>query len=175
MTTTAPGGRLRTMFEFTIETEIARPAGEVFAHITDPGQLTTWQATAISSVPETPGPLRLGSRLREVHRGPRGKEFDSLVEVVAYEPGRLFELHVVEGYPIHARIELAPSDAGTVMRFTAHGEMPGGTTLLEPVVRRALQRQFRADCLRLKRMLERGHRRDGRWPRRRKAAYASST
>jgi uncharacterized protein YndB with AHSA1/START domain len=174
MTAPVPGGRLRTMFEFTVETEIARPAGEVFAHVTDPAQLTSWQATAVSSVPETPGPLRLGSRLREVHRGPRGRTFDSLVEVVAYEPGRLFALHVVEGYPIDVRIELAPSGAGTVMRFTAHGEMPGGTSLLEPVVRRALQRQFRADCVRLKRLLERGHRPDGQWPRRLKA-YARFT
>jgi hypothetical protein len=119
------------------------------------------------------GPLRLGSRLREVHRGPRGREFASVVEVTGYEPDRLFAMEVVEGYPIHARIELEPGDAGTVMRFTAYGELPGGTSLLEPVLRRTLQRQFRADCLRLKRLLERGHRRERRrWPRR---AYARLT
>ena len=31
--------------------------------------------------------MRVGTRIREVHRGPGGKEFAELVEVIRYEPG----------------------------------------------------------------------------------------
>ena len=31
------------MVDFTIETEIARPPGEVFAFVTDPAKLAVWQ------------------------------------------------------------------------------------------------------------------------------------
>jgi hypothetical protein len=35
-------------------------------------------------VPEQPGPIGLGSRIREVHRAPGGTEFAELVEVVDF-------------------------------------------------------------------------------------------
>ena len=40
-----------SLFAFTIETEIARLPGEVFAYITDPAKLATWQANTVSAVP----------------------------------------------------------------------------------------------------------------------------
>lgn len=55
------------------------------------------RTNTISAEPLGEGPLRLGSRLREVHRGPGGKELESLVEVSEFEPDRLFALHMVEG------------------------------------------------------------------------------
>lgn len=72
------------MIDFTIEIEIARPPEQVFAYVTDPAKLPTWQTNTISAVPD--GPLRLGSMIREGHRGPRGRELASLVEVSELEP-----------------------------------------------------------------------------------------
>lgn len=58
------------MFDFTVETEIERTPAEVFAYVTDATKLATWQTNTVSAVPETDGPLRVGSRIREVHRAP---------------------------------------------------------------------------------------------------------
>ena len=142
------------MIDFAIETEIERPVADVFAYVTDPGKLATWQTSTVSAVQEGNGPLGLGTRLREVHRAGR-KEFESLVEVSEYEPDCVFALHVVEGaLPVDARITLEPTDRGTLMRLAAHGQATGALRLAEPLLRRTLKRQFAAHCAKLKRVLE---------------------
>jgi uncharacterized protein YndB with AHSA1/START domain len=143
------------MIDFTVETPIERPAHEVFAYVTDPGKLATWQTNTVSSIPEQPGPIGLGTRLREVHRGPGGKEFPSLVEVVEFDPGRRFSLRVIEGTPVHADMTFEPTPTGgTVLRFRAHGRLTGPTRLAEPFLGRMLRKQFTQQCAALKHVLE---------------------
>jgi uncharacterized protein YndB with AHSA1/START domain len=143
------------MIQFTIETEIARPVSEVFAYVTDPTKLATWQTNTISAIVEGEGPLALGTRLREVHRAPGGKQLTSLVEVSEYEPDRVFALRMLEGaLPIHARITFEPTEQGTQIRFAAHGQPSGAMRLAEPVLNRSLKRQFDGYCANLKRALE---------------------
>ena len=143
------------MIDFTIETHIARPVAEVFAYATDPAKLASWQTNTVSAVQEGDGPLGVGTRLREVHRAPGGKELASLVEVSAYEPATRFSLRMLEGpMPIHADLTFAPNDAGTVLRFRTFGQPTGGMRLLQPVLSRALRRQFGEHCANLKRVLE---------------------
>jgi uncharacterized protein YndB with AHSA1/START domain len=143
------------VIDFTIETDIARAPAEVFAYVTDPSKLSTWQTNTVSAVAEDGGPLRVGTRLHEVHRGPGGKQLDSLVEVCEFEPARLFSLRMIEGpLPLDARIELDPSERGTRMRFNVHGEPRGPLRFLRPLMRAALKRQFREHCAALKRVLE---------------------
>jgi uncharacterized protein YndB with AHSA1/START domain len=115
------------MIELTIKTEIARPAAEVFAYVTDPAKLPSWQTNTVSAVQEGEGPLRVGTRLREVHRGPGGKELASLVEVSELEPDRIFALRMLEGLlRIHGRIVLDPvGERRTRMRFTVQGSRAG--------------------------------------------------
>jgi hypothetical protein len=106
-------------------------------------------------VQEGDGPLGVGTRLREVHRGPGGKELPSVVEVSEYEPDAAFGLRMVEGpLPLHADMRFAPNDGGTLVRFRAFGEPTGGMRLLQPVLRRAVRRQFAEHCANLKRVLE---------------------
>jgi uncharacterized protein YndB with AHSA1/START domain len=144
------------MIDFTIEIEIARPPEQVFAYVTDPAKLPTWQTNTLSAAPDLAGPLRLGSRIREVDRGPRGKELASLVEVCELDPDRAFSLRTIEGpLPVDARIRFDPSEHGTRLRFTVHGEPSGPLRFLQPLMRAALKRQFREHCATLKRVLER--------------------
>ena len=92
------------MIEFIVETEIARSVAEVFAYVTDPTRLPTWQTNTISAVAEDDGPLGLRTRLREVHGARGGKQLASLVEVPEYEPDQTFALHMIEGaLPIDVR------------------------------------------------------------------------
>jgi uncharacterized protein YndB with AHSA1/START domain len=139
------------MIDFTLQTRIDRPATNVFAYVTDPGRLATWQTNTVSAVQEGDGPLGLGTRLREVHRGPGGKEFASVVEVSEFEPGRVFALRVLEGTPVHLRITLTPTDGGTDVGFRAHGPIGG---LKRVVLGRILRRQFAAQLATLKSVLE---------------------
>lgn len=143
------------MIDFTIETEIERPAGEVFAFVTDPGKLASWQTSTVSAEIEGDGPVRLGTRLREVHRGPGGKELPSLVEVTEYEPERRFSLDVIEGaLPVNARIGFEPTATGTRVAFNVHGQPGGAMRLLQPLLKIGLKRQFTEHLANLKRVLE---------------------
>jgi uncharacterized protein YndB with AHSA1/START domain len=150
------------MIKFSIETRIDRPVAEVFAYATDPEQLATWQTNTVSAAREDGGPLGLGSRLREVHRAPGGKELESVVEVSEYEPDRTFALRVVEGTPVHARMTFEPTERGTLMRFAAHGKLTGAMRLAQPLLQRVLKRQFASQCATLKCVLEDGSSGPGR-------------
>ncbi len=100
-------------------------------------------------------PLGLGTRVREVHRAPGGKQLASLVEVSEYEPDRLFALRVLQGsLAIHARITLDRTDLGTRLQLDAHGQPSGLIRLVQPVLRRTLRRQFAGYCTTLKQVLE---------------------
>jgi uncharacterized protein YndB with AHSA1/START domain len=142
------------MIDITVETQIARPVHEVFAYATDPQHLSSWQTNTVSAVREDDGPYGVGSRLREVHRAPGGKELESVVEVVEYAPGRVFALEVREGTPIHAHITFDPADGGTRMRFRAHGELSGLMRIVEPLLARTLRKQFAQNLATLKQVLE---------------------
>ena len=142
------------MIDFTLETHLDRSPTEVFDYITDPTRLPEWQTNTVSSVPEGDGPLGVGTRLREVHRAPGGKELESVVEVVEYVPDRVFALEVKEGTPIHAHITFDPADGGTRMRFRAHGKLNGPGRIIEPLVARMLRKQFGQHVATLKQVLE---------------------
>jgi uncharacterized protein YndB with AHSA1/START domain len=143
------------MIKFTVGTEIARPVTDVFQYVTDPAKLATWQTNTISAVPQDDKPIGLGTRVREVHRAPGGKELASLVEVSEYEPSRVFALRMLEGLlPIHARITFEASDLGTRLQLDAHGQPSGLMRLAQPVLRLTLKRQFADYCTTLKQVLE---------------------
>ena len=76
------------MIDFTIETEIERPVPEVFAYVTDPAKLHTWQTNTVSAEVEGGGPLVLGSRMRERHRAPGGKSSTARRGPRSFEPDR---------------------------------------------------------------------------------------
>jgi uncharacterized protein YndB with AHSA1/START domain len=143
------------MIDFTIETQIDRPVSDVFAHATDPAKLSTWQTNTVSAVQEGDGPLGVGTRLREVHRAPGGKQMASLVEVSEYDPDRAFGLKMIEGaLPIHAQLHFEPAGSGTLMRFRTYGQPTGAMRMLQPVLRRTLKKQFSESCATLKQVLE---------------------
>jgi len=143
------------MIRIEIPVEIRRPVDEVFAFVTDPARLPEWQDTTVSVTKETDGPVGPGTRLREVRRAPGGRTMESLVEVSAYEPNRTFDLRIVEGsLPIDGRHRFQAIDGGTRIDFTAEGEPTGILRAVQPVLRRLLERQFRAYYDQLKQVLE---------------------
>lgn len=142
------------MIDFTIDTHINRPVGDVFAYVCDASRLASWQTNTVSAVQEDDAPFGLGTRLHEVHRAPGGKELKSLVEVAEFEPDRTLALHVLEGTPIHLRITFQATDHGTLMRLRPHGQLTGPMRLAQPLLQPALKRQFTQHCATLKSILE---------------------
>jgi uncharacterized protein YndB with AHSA1/START domain len=143
------------MIEFTIQTEVGRPPPEVFAFATDPARLPEWQTNTVSAVPLEEGPLRVGSRMREVHRGPGGKELESLVEVSELERDRRFGLKMIEGpLPVDGHLRFEPDGKGTRVAFTVQARLSGAMRLAQPLLRVGLKRQFKQHCAELKRALE---------------------
>ena len=112
------------MIEFTVATEIARSPAEVFALDDRPDEARdVADEHALQAPPEDDQPIGLGTRVREVHRAPGGKQLASLVEVSEYEPDRVFALRMLEGaLPIHAQITFEPNNGGTQVQFTAARE-----------------------------------------------------
>lgn len=132
--------------------EIARSPEDVFAYITDPAKLGTWQdAEDVAQL--TPGPLGVGSRLREVHKV-AGRRRVEITEFVVYEPGRRFEIRMVDGPPLDGRWDFEPAPGGTLLTFTPIPRLSGRRRHLEPVMTLGTLVVFRRFHRRLKRALE---------------------
>lgn len=143
------------MIDFTVAIAIDRPASDVFAYVTDPARLPTWQTNTVEVEQLTDGPLGVGTQLHEVHRAPGGRRATSRVEVVEHEPPRRFALRILDGpLPVDGSFAFAPAGGGTRVELHAHGAPSGPLRLASPLLRRVLRRQFTADLARLKRVLE---------------------
>lgn len=133
--------------------EIARPAGEVFAVLTDVQRFPEWQST-VSEI-RADGPVVEGARIHDV-REFMGRRAASTLEVVRLDPPRLFALRTVEG-PLRYEIDhaLREVDGGTSVTVAARAHVPGLLGLAARPMVKAAERQLRADLERLRELLER--------------------
>jgi carbon monoxide dehydrogenase subunit G len=138
--------------ELTVE--VARPPEDVFELLSDIERLSEWQASAVEA--HTDGPLAEGSRVREKRRL-LGREVDTELEVVAYEPPKRLTLRSLGG-PVKFTVdhELVAQAGGTQLRFVAEAQPGGLLRLTEPVLARTAEQEFRRDFDRLKELLESG-------------------
>jgi carbon monoxide dehydrogenase subunit G len=115
----------------------------VFDYLTNPANLGAWQTSKTSVEQLTPGAPQLGTRVRERTKGPRGKEFDQIVEFTEFERPTRVHAHIVEGpYPVDGAWSFAADGAGTRVDFIAEGALPGVPTLLQPLAKRLIARQM---------------------------------
>ena len=136
--------------ELTIE--IARPAAEVFALLTDVSRVPEWQASAVEA--RADGPLAEGVRIHE-RRKFLGHEADTELQVSAYEPGRRLALHALRG-PVTLSVDhvLEEADGRTALHVTAEGRPHGVLRLAGPAVTARARQELRRDFERLKAILE---------------------
>jgi uncharacterized protein YndB with AHSA1/START domain len=123
---------------------VRRPPDEVFAFMTDPANLASWQPSKVAVEPLTDGPPRKGYRVKERTRiGPR--QWDQVVEFTEFEPGRALSTHIVEGsMPVDGRWTFErDATGGTHVHFVAQGDPTGLMRLLEPLLKRGIARSFR--------------------------------
>jgi uncharacterized protein YndB with AHSA1/START domain len=123
---------------------VRRPPSEVFAFMTDPANLASWQPSKVAVEPLTDGAPRKGYRVKE--RTKVGlRQWDQIVEITEFEPGRALSTHIVEGsVPVDGRWTFERDDAGgTRVHFVAEGDLTGLMRLLELLVKRGIARSFR--------------------------------
>lgn len=133
--------------------EIARLPEEVFAFVTDPAKLSTWQ-DAEEVLQLTDGPVRAGTRFREVHKV-MGRRRVELTEVVECDPGRVFHIHVVDGPPVDGRWEFeATPGGGTRLTLTPLAHLSGRARIANRAMEQMTALVFRRFHRRLKRALE---------------------
>src|SRR5215475_715475 len=77
------------MIQHDVSIHLNRPVDQVFAFLADPAKQPMWQSNLIAIEQLTEGPMRVGTRIREVRRlGQRPTEYQA--EVIALEPDKRF-------------------------------------------------------------------------------------
>jgi uncharacterized membrane protein len=139
---------------FEHEVTIERAPADVFAYLTELGNLPEWQSSIVEIRREDDGPLGVGERFAEVRRV-AGRRIESTIEVAALEPDREFALRVVDG-PVPGTVRHLVAADGQATRLTVVGELTGGglRSLAGPLLERAAKREGERDLLRLKQVLE---------------------
>lgn len=134
---------------------IASTPDAVFDYMTDPANLRAWQTSKTRVEVLSEGPPRVGFRVREWTKVPGRKEFEQDVEFTRFERPTLLHTHIVEGpQPIDGTWSLSPADGGTRVQFVAEGPLRGAMRFATPIVRRVVDRQFRAYHENLRRNVE---------------------
>jgi len=138
--------------------EVARPAEEVFAYVTDPSHMPEWQQGCLRGELDT-RTTRLGSRCTTT-RKIGGRERDVTTEITEYDPPRRWADRGVDG-PIRAVVEVtveAISNERSRLRidldFVGYGI---GKLLVPLVVRRQAAREMPGNIERLRQQLENHH------------------
>jgi uncharacterized protein YndB with AHSA1/START domain len=145
------------VIDFSFEVDIARPPQDVFSIVSDLDRLPEWQPLVLEAEQLDDGPLRQGSRVREV-RKVRGKRLEQIVEIDTFDPPWRFGVKVVDGpLPLDGDLTLSQTeDGGTRLHMHAHGHARGAMRLLEPILKLGIKREFRNQYRRLKELVEAG-------------------
>lgn len=139
-------------FEFIVE--VVRPAHEVFDYLVEPSNLHDWDPRIIEVAHEPPGPLTVGTRIREVREILR-RHVTQRLEVTELEEPVLLAVRIFEGpLPMELRTVLEPQGGLTRIHVSATGELGGLARVRGPVLAPAAKRQLRVYYERLKTRLE---------------------
>jgi uncharacterized membrane protein len=140
----------------TVQVDVDRPAGEVFAFLEEVENNTHWLRGMESCTWTTPPPVRVGSRYRQRARF-LGKRIETSFEVTAHRPGELVTISSREGssFPLTVTRRVEALDAGGCrVTETVDSDPSGFYRLAEPLLRRLVQRNIQRDYRRLKALLE---------------------
>jgi uncharacterized protein YndB with AHSA1/START domain len=144
------------MDPITNSIEVARPAEDVFAYVTDPRHMPEWQKGCLRG--QLDGPTtRIGSRCTTT-RSIGGREREVTTEITEYDPPRKWADHGIDG-PIRAivAVTVQPLDEGSRSRLTIELDFAGhgiGKILVPLVVRRQAAKEMPGNMGRLRRRLE---------------------
>jgi uncharacterized protein YndB with AHSA1/START domain len=141
------------MIQHEVTIHLNRPVDQVFAFLADTGKVSTWQSSLIELEALTEGPLRLGSRFREIRRlGRRDSEIQG--QVTAFEPNKRLETKTTTKPEVTVSYSFEPENGGTRLRYKFILLSSGMMRLLEPLIARSIKKESESDFETLKRILE---------------------
>ena len=136
--------------------EIARSPHEVFEYIADPVRIPEWQPDVRTAHFDTPAPVGVGTRGREV-RHVMGSDRSFRWEVTEYSPDQRYGVRGLGG-PVraHVTMDVSPTihGAGTRLSYGIAFEAHGVGRLIAPLARQGTRKDLPATLDRLKRQLE---------------------
>ena len=139
-------------FEFA--ERIDRPREEVFAFLVDFDRAAEWAPEITRVEMLTGGPLRVGSRYREMRWTSKGESHIDM-EVTAFDPpGRYSAAFDAGGYHATFNYMFTPDGDGTRVEMSCIVRADGARKLLSPIITWLLRRQDKQKLRNLKRVLE---------------------
>jgi uncharacterized protein YndB with AHSA1/START domain len=144
------------MAPITTVTEIARPAEQVFAYVTDPRTMPEWQQGCLRGQMDGPT-TRVGSECTTVRRI-GGREREVTTKIIEYDAPRRWADRGIDG-PIRAMVAVTvePLSDTSQSRLTIELDFAGhgiGKLLVPLIVRRQAAREMPENIRRLKQRLE---------------------
>ena len=135
--------------------DINRPLQAVFSYVSDVGNYPDWMAHVLEVRKDTPGSPQQSDRFVVAIKSV-GRRFETPYERTSYEADRRYTDRAVGG-PIpnqrwHSDFQEVPG--GTRFTRAVDVESGGLLKLLEPLQKRAAERQLRKDLQTLKRVVE---------------------
>jgi len=141
------------MIQHEVTIHLNRPVEQVFAFLADTGKVSMLQSSLIELEPLTEGPLRAGSRFREVRRLGR-REAEIRGEVTAFEPNKRLETKTTTKPEVTVSYSFDPENGGTRLRYKFVLLSSGIMRLLEPLMAGSMKKERESDFETLKRILE---------------------
>ena len=135
--------------------EINKPLKEVFDYVSDVGNYPQWMAHVLEVLKDTEGPPQHNDRFIVAIKSV-GRRFETPYERTSYEANRRYTDRAVGGPIPNQRWESTFQEVpgGTRLMRAVEVESGGLLKLLEPLQKRAAERQLRKDLKTLKEVLE---------------------
>jgi hypothetical protein len=134
---------------------IGREPDEVFAFLTEASNFLKWQEGVEDLEVMTPGPWRVGTRIRTYHSLLVWKRLEDWSEVTGLEPGRLIRNSGSSGKTVYQEeFLLEPAVDGCHLHYRAEIKPGGIFAFIEGLAGLAFRNQMRRSFARLKTILE---------------------
>jgi uncharacterized membrane protein len=135
---------------------INRPVEDVFAFLSNFENNPKWQSSSVEARKISEGPLGVGTTYQAITTM-LGRRINSEQEITEYEPNRLVSRKTKSGpFPFEVHVKFERAGGGTQINAAIDGEPRGFFKLAEPLLERAVKRQFDSDLANLKDMMEAG-------------------
>ena len=141
------------MIELEFTTYLNHPVEQVYDFVINADNLRLWQTGLIKSEVLTRGPLRVGTRVRQIrYMGPKQSEIKA--EITALEPNKRFTTKTITKPKVTIDYIFEVKEGGTQLTYKFVMQTSGLMHLLEPMVKDFIKSDTDADFEKLKQVLE---------------------
>jgi uncharacterized membrane protein len=135
---------------------INRPVEVVFKFLSNFENNPRWQSISVEDRKISKGPVGLGITYEAITTM-LGRRINSEQTIIVYVPNQLVSRKSTSGtFPFEVHLKFEPIEGGTELNAMIDGEPHGFFKLAEPLLERAIKRQFDSDLVNLKDMMEAG-------------------